>query len=255
VILSGRREKELQRVANTCDALRGGRRPIVLPFDLKNIEGLEQIAKDALKVSPTSRIDILVLSGGIATRALVEETSLQIDIDTMKINYFSNIALTKAILPSMLKNRSGHVAVISSAKGRIGMADSSTYCATKHALMGFYDAFRTEVSSRGIKVTSILPGAVNTNVIKNALAGDGKTYGKDDKNNLKGIAPEECARRIVVAIKNEDPEAIIAGAGARFCLAIRGLFPTVCFSILAKKGQREVLQVKGMGAHGAAKVS
>ena len=90
------------------------------------------------------RIDYLINNGGISQRSEAFETPLEIDRKIMEVNYFGNIALTKAVLPQMQKQKSGTIVPISSLSGKFGFFLRSAYSASKFALVGFYEslAFR-----------------------------------------------------------------------------------------------------------------
>ena len=68
-----------------------------------------------------NRIDILVNNGGISFRGEVAETSLDVDLRLMKTNYFGAVVLTKAALPSMIRNRSGRIVMIGSVQSKLAI--------------------------------------------------------------------------------------------------------------------------------------
>src|SRR5262249_46976314 len=113
LILSGRREAELERVKRICAGV--PENVFVLPLDLTQFETFGEKTKQA--EARFGRVDILVNNGGISHRSLVAETLLEVDLAVMNTNYFGSIALTKAVLPAMLARRSGHIVVISSLMG------------------------------------------------------------------------------------------------------------------------------------------
>ncbi|MBK7669135.1 MAG: SDR family NAD(P)-dependent oxidoreductase [Sphingobacteriaceae bacterium] len=85
-----------------------------------------------------------------------------------EINYFSSVNLSKAVLPYMLKQKSGHIVVVSSIAGKFGFYLRSSYSAAKHALHGYFESLRLETESKGIKVLMVCPGKVKTNISLNA---------------------------------------------------------------------------------------
>jgi short-subunit dehydrogenase len=127
----------------------------------------------------------------------------------MELNYFGPVGLTKQILPSMISRQAGQIVVISSLLGKIAAPARSAYCASKHALHGFFDALRAEVHQYGITVTMICPGYVHTNASLNALTGEGKSHGKMDERIAGGLASDVCARRIARAIESRRREVYI----------------------------------------------
>jgi short-subunit dehydrogenase len=127
----------------------------------------------------------------------------------MELNYFGPVGLTKQILPSMIERRSGQIVVISSLLGKIGAPARSAYCASKHALHGFFDSLRAEIHGQGIAVTIVCPGFVRTNASLNALTGDGQPHGTMDQLIAQGLPSHECARRIANAIERRRREVYI----------------------------------------------
>ncbi len=111
----------------------------------------------------------------------------------MELNYFGPVALTKQVLPSMIERCAGQIVVVSSLLGKIAAPARSAYCASKHALHGFFDSLRAEEHRHGIAVTIICPGFVHTSASLNALTGEGKSHGKMDELIAGGLASELCA--------------------------------------------------------------
>ncbi len=229
VILSARREEELQRVKK--DAGLNDQNSLVLPLDLYRIDDIDAALKKAQE--KFSAIDILICNAGIAQRSMVKDSLLQIDRQIMELNFFAVIALTKKVLPLMFAQKSGNIVVISSVMGKMGIPFRSMYCASKHALHGFFEALRGEVFKDNIKVNIICPGYVKTNVSLNAVTSEGKAHGKMDKGQEKGITPEKCAAGILRAIRNNKEEVYIGGSET-IAPRLKVLFPRL-FSAIIKR--------------------
>ena len=125
---------------------------------------------------------------------------LDVDRRIMELNYFSVVALTKALLPHMLRVKGGRFVVVSSLMGLFGAKLRSAYSASKHALHGFFETLEAEHHEDGIRVTMVCPGYVATNIAKNALRGDGSKHGILDEANASGLDPTAAAARILDAI-------------------------------------------------------
>jgi dehydrogenase/reductase SDR family member 7B len=205
LVLSARRENELRRVQSAC---RDPEKHFVLPLDMMQPETFESAAHTVL--DRCSHIDVLIHSAGISQRSRAAETQLHVDRRIMDVNYFGPVALTKQVLPAMLERRAGHIVVVSSLLGKFGAPTRSAYCASKHALQGFFDALRAEVHRDGIAVTIICPGFVQTNASINALTADGTPHGRMDRDIRGGLASDVCARQIVRAIERRSREVYIA---------------------------------------------
>ncbi len=209
LILSARRETKLEEVQAACAH---PDRHVVLPLDLADTASLEAAARQALGLA--GLVDVLINNGGVSQRALAVETQLAVDRRIMDVNYFGAVALTKAVLPSMLARGAGHLVVVTSVVGKFGSPWRSAYSASKHALHGFFDALRAEVHEAGIRVTLVCPGFVRTDVSVNALTGDGTPQGTMDAGQQSGLSVEVCAARILRAIERQKDEVCFGGKEA-----------------------------------------
>lgn len=206
IIISARRETELERVKNSC---KNPENIIVETIDLEDHSSLKEKAQTVFE--KVDKIDILINNGGISQRSLVKDTSIDIDKKIMNVNYFGTITLTKAVLPNMLKNKKGHIVVISSITGKIGVPLKSAYAASKHALHGFFDTLRAENWQDNILVTIVCPGYVTTNISINALTANGTAQNTMDDATNKGMEPAYLAEKIMNAITKKKKEVVIAG--------------------------------------------
>ncbi|MBW2220600.1 MAG: SDR family oxidoreductase [Deltaproteobacteria bacterium] len=231
LILSSRNESELVRVKNNC---KGEKNNIsILPFDLEDIDTIPDIASKGMSTFGT--IDMLINNGGISQRSLVKDTIIEVDERIMRINYLGQIALTKAILPHMLEKKSGHIVVISSIMGVMTTPLRSAYCASKHALHGFFDALRSEIWKDDISVTIVCPASIKTGISLNALTGDGQTHGKMDPQQAKGMSPEICAKKIINAVRKRR-EQVVIGPPVKYATLIKRFVPGI-FSMIIRRAK------------------
>ena len=229
LVLSARREAELNRVRDTCPE---GTEVLVLPLDVTDFAALPAAAERV--VERFGRIDVLVLNAGVSQRALARDTDLAVDRRIMEIDYFGTIALAKAVLPQMQRQQGGQLVIISSVMGKIGTPKRSAYAAAKHALHGFYDSLRAEVHDDGIRVTVICPGYVLTQVSRNALTGDGSPHDRMDDNTAAGLTPEVFARKALRAIARERDEAWIGGTKELFAVYLNRFFPRLFRKVIRR---------------------
>lgn len=206
LVLTARRTDRLEQVRNACQ---GPGKILLLPFDLTQFDQHSLMVGAAIE--HFGQIDVLINNAGVSQRARAIETDFAVDRRIMELNYFSVISLTKHVLPFMLARDSGHIVVISSLLGRFSTPLRSAYCASKHALHGYFDALRAEMADEGIYVTLICPGWVRTEVSQHALRGDGHEHGEIDPSIAKGMDPHLCAQRIVNAIAKRKEEVAVAG--------------------------------------------
>ncbi|HUP62356.1 MAG TPA: SDR family oxidoreductase [Thermoanaerobaculia bacterium] len=229
VILSARNAAELERVRRLCAS---PDRHIIKPVDLTDGAGIAFAAAEVLR--ELGHVDVLVHSGGVSQRALAVDTDLATDRQIMELNYFGTIALTKAILPSMLERRAGHIVPISSVIGYVGVPLRSAYAASKHALHGFFNALRAETHKHGIRVTIVCPGYVRTKVSENALRGDGTPHGQLDETHARAMLPEEVAPAILRGVAKGKSEVHVGGREIQ-AIRLQRHFPRLVSRVLRVK--------------------
>lgn len=229
LVLSARNTETLEMVKNKC--LTTTSKCWVHPFDLSNINQLNNIVTSVIE--QTGGIDLLINNAGRSQRSFARETPLEIDRSIMELNFFSVVALTKLVLPYMLKNRSGHIVVISSISGKFGFPMRTAYTASKHAVQGFFESLRAELYNDNINVTIVSPGRIKTNISINALMQNGLPYNKMDDGQANGMSAEECAYEIVKAIKRDKKE-ILVGKKEIIMVYIRHFIPVLFHKIVTR---------------------
>jgi short-subunit dehydrogenase len=180
----------------------------VLPLDLGKPESMAVRAEEALAL--VGPIDVMVHNAGVGQRSLAWETSLEVDRKLIETNYLGPVALTKALLPGMRARKQGTFVVMSSVLGVFGAQRRSGYAASKHALHGFFDSLRAELSDEGIRVLLVCPGRVRTEFSESALEGDGTRHGVMDDRSYQGITPERVATRTLSALERGEHEIYVA---------------------------------------------
>ena len=230
LILSARNIEKLEAVKKRC---KNSADVMVLHLDLYQHNSLSSKVKTVEE--RFGHIDILMNNGGISQRSTAVNTLLEVDKQIMDVNYFGTVALTKAVLPVMIKQGSGHLCVISSVAGKIGIPLRTAYSASKHALFGFFDTLRAELWQHNINVTLICPGFVRTALAHNALTGEGKANNKSDKEIDSGIDPQLLSRKIIKALQKNKAEVYIGGFIEVFGIYIKRLSPALFAKIIRKR--------------------
>jgi len=110
------------------------------------------------------RIDVLINNAGFSMAGFVEDLSLSEIRQQFETNFFGNVAMSKAVLPVMRRQKSGHIIQIASVGGRLGHPLLGAYCSSKFALEGFSESLRIETHSLGIRVVLVEPGAFETDI-------------------------------------------------------------------------------------------
>ena len=232
LVLSARREDALQQVALACAPAP----TLVLPLDVTD----EAAMPDAVaRVKERfSSIDLLINNAGISQRSTALDTQMQTYRSIFDVDVFGQIALTKEVLPVMVEQGSGHIAVTASVAGKIGVPFRTGYCAAKHAVMGFFDALRAEVAHLNISVTTIVPGFIHTSIADNAVAGDGTTFTGVDRDIKGGMSADACADVIIRGLSKQKPEIAVGKGLEMHTLWIKRLFPNVLIKIMRKQYQK-----------------
>ena len=234
LVLSARRQTELERVKKSL-VLSGNQRVMILPMDLADTLASQNLADEVLR--EFGQIDILVNNAGVSQRSYTIDTPLSIDRKIMEVNFFGTVALTKAVLPSMVQRKSGLIIVISSISGKFGFYLRSAYAASKHALHGFFESLRMEVYKDNIQVMLVCPGKIKTSLSLHALTADGQEHNRMDDAIAAGIPAEQCADRILKGIFRGEEEIYIGGKEIR-AVWIKRFFPKI-FSQLIRKQKAE----------------
>ncbi|MES2566079.1 MAG: SDR family oxidoreductase [Bacteroidota bacterium] len=230
IILSARRESELQRISS--EAKLTTQNSLIIPFDLSDTTKAKDYAEQI--VSKFGKIDILINNGGQSQRSSVIETSTAIERQLFEVNYFSAVNLSKAVLPLMLKKGSGKIVVISSIAGKFGFYLRSTYSAAKHALHGYFESLRLENEKNGLSVLLVCPGKIKTNVSVNASSIEGKSHNQMDPSHEKAMSAQDCAKVIVKAIL-DNKEEIFVGGKELLIVKIKRFLPKLFGKLIRKQ--------------------
>jgi len=149
----------------------------------------------------------------------------------LNINLWGVVRMTKAFLPQMVKQNSGHVINISSVFGLAGIQQQSAYCTAKFGVRGFSDSLRMELHETEIGITCVHPGGIKTNIARNSkVSGERVTKEILDEGILKfdelaKTSAQEAARQIIKATERRKARLVIGSDGILMEIITR-LFPT-----------------------------
>jgi len=234
LVISSRRKDELERVKQATKL--SDDNILVLPIDLEQYQHAEEWTKQV--VAKFNRIDVLVNNGGISQEGLALDTAASVEQKIMNINYFGNVALSKAVAPIMQQQNSGKIAVITSIIGKFGLPKLSTYAASKHALYGFYDSFRLELKNNNIGVLLVSPGFINTNVTLNAVTADGSTFNQNSPAQENGMKTDVFAKKFIGALKSNRNHKYIGGKEI-LSVPFKTLFPNTFYNLMLKMSDKK----------------
>lgn len=191
VALAARSRPELQSVAAELEA--AGRKALVIPTDLTVPQQVKALAE--LIETEWGGIDVLVHNAGGGTWAPVLKMTEEQFENTIELNLTSVFRLTRLLLPGMVQRGRGHILMIASTSARRGGAGSSAYSAAKFGLNGFAQSLFYETRKSGVRVTTVFPSSVNTELIRG---------GNTEEQLERMIQPEDIARAVVTALATHD---------------------------------------------------
>lgn len=184
------------------------------------------------------RIDLLVNNAGMAVGGFVEEVDLEAWQEQFAVNVWGLLAVTKAVLPVMRRQKSGRIINISSVAGRFGFPALAPYAASKFAVEGLSEALRLELLPFGIQVVLIEPGAFRTAIWEKGLGRIASDSGSPYADMAARIArqvmrsaqtappPDAVVATLLKAARSKRPRLrYVVGSGARRLLWLKALLP------------------------------
>lgn len=220
VIATGRNTEKVAKVLGDDENL------LIVKLDVTDPRDAESAVK--LVVDQFGKIDVLVNNAGSFYGGFFEElTPQQIERQIMT-NVYGPMNVTRAVLPVMRKNRSGHILSISSLAGLVGFEYNAAYCASKFGLEGFMESLHQDVAPYGIKTTIVEPGFFRTGFLEpeskflaEATIDDYKERNAqyhvfwEEKNGQQEGDPIKLAKALIMIVNQEEPPSRwIAGADA-----------------------------------------
>jgi len=185
VVLASRNQKELDALSKEIRA--GGGASLGVATDVSDEAQVLSLFQKT--ISEFGRIDVLVNNAGYAVISKIVDANVKDYDGMMNVNLRGTFLCTKAVLPSMIKQKSGAIINIASLAGKNSFAGGAIYSATKWGLLGFSRSLMLEVREYNIRVVAICPGSVNT------------TFSDHSKDGDKIIQPQDVADAVLFALK------------------------------------------------------
>jgi NAD(P)-dependent dehydrogenase (short-subunit alcohol dehydrogenase family) len=236
VVATMRDPARRERLDQAAAAASVGERIDVRALDVTRFDVLAGFVESVVR--DYGRLDVLVNNAGFAVAGFAEDIQLEELRQQFETNFFGAVAMSKAVLPTMRQQRSGHIIQVSSIVGLHGSVTVSSYSASKHALEGWSESLRMELNALGIKVVLVEPGAFQTDIwTRGAVMGKAAT--KDSSPNFQrslrareriGKIPKAdpitVAKKIVEIAQNPNPKLrYIVGRDAKIQLAMKRVLP------------------------------
>jgi gluconate 5-dehydrogenase len=165
VILVGRRPEVLEKAAAAL-----GSAAKFISHDVTEVDRADELIAKAKKLS--GPITILVNNAGIHLKKLAIDTTPTELNTVLQSHVVSAFSLTRAVLPDMIQRKSGNILFTASMASLFGIPKVIAYSAAKSAYLGMVRSLATEVSPDGVRVNAIAPGWIDSDIMRNALAGD-----------------------------------------------------------------------------------
>jgi NAD(P)-dependent dehydrogenase (short-subunit alcohol dehydrogenase family) len=205
-ILVSRTEHEIKKVAD--EIVSSGGKATAFTCDITDSKSVTSLYDET---SSIGKVDILINNAGIAPSAKIENTTDEVWENAFATNVDGAFFLIRTYLPDMRSLGAGQIINIASTAALEGFSYTAAYTASKHALIGLSRAIAKELSRSNIKVSTICPGFVKTNILEasiaNIISKTGKTreqaiadLGKMNKNG-KIIEPLEVAQSVLDELK------------------------------------------------------
>ena len=182
---------DLKQAQITADAI--GKNAHAYQLDVTDADSFEAFLK-----APKRPIRVLVNNAGIMNHGKFHEIPLASHLRELHIDLSSVIIGMHLILPEMLKNNQGHIINVASMAGKFTLAGVATYNASKFGVVALSRSVRNEIKHSKVKITTILPSAVRTDLLSNISSKGVPTY-----------PPEAIAQEIFNALTHQQPEVTI----------------------------------------------
>jgi dehydrogenase/reductase SDR family protein 7 len=252
LVLSSRNREALERLKG--ELLGGSEREYsmrdedvtVVPFDITDdFEKVQQAADTAF--SSMNGVDYVVYNAGASQHARVEETCHHVAVKLVQLNLIGQMAVSRAILPHLLRQGHGHHVVISSMAAQVPSPGQAVYSAAKSALKSYFLSMETELHDRGIEVSVICPGPVDAG----DNGGNRMVYGKDgmmeQKNKSKSrarVSLDMFARMVLRAVYNKINVCMISNHPVLLMGYVMQYAPRIAMKVLRKAGPGRVKQLE-----------
>jgi short-subunit dehydrogenase len=219
-LITGRDRDLLETVA----AKSGG---VALTADLAAPDGVARLARAAARAAPDG-IDVLVNNAGIGWAGEFGDIPADVEERIVAVNLTAPLRLTRLLAPEMARRGSGHVVFVSSIAGATGVRGEAAYSATKAGVRFFAESIRYELRTRGVGVSVVLPGVIDTPFFDRR----GAPY---QRKRPAPIPPERVARAILKAVERDRPE-VFSPAWLRFPAWLAGAAPGLFRSLAGRFG-------------------
>jgi short-subunit dehydrogenase len=233
LVLAARRQDRLQQVA--ADVIALGGEALVVPTDVCIRDDIQRMLQATL--DRWGRIDVLLNNAGIGHDGLFANIKPATIRNEVHINLTAVIECAQAVLPVMLRQKSGHIINTSSIAGLIAIPGSTIYSATKFGINGFSDSLRRELRGTGIQISAFCPGFTPSEISPQLRA---VAEGRPDAPHVVGLMPVAYVADQVARLIRHPRRRMVIPYSWQILVVVAFLFPgladALIFSFLPKNG-------------------
>jgi uncharacterized protein len=233
IVLVARRKDKLEQIASELKKFHV--LTLVCQCDVSKKDQVKEMSE--LIFEKFDSVDVLVNNAGFAIYGSVSDLSIY-DIESqMETNYFGMVYCIKEFLPSMLKNKSGHIVNVASVAASFGLPGIASYCASKFAMLGFSEGLKHELKDTGVGLTVVSPIMVRTNFF------DHSSFEKMPKYSSTSLDPKTVAKSIIKAANSSRLEIVVPSV-VRGAIWLKSSFPFFINPIIGKSFKKQLDSTK-----------
>jgi short-subunit dehydrogenase len=229
VLVARRKEKLLQvqkKISKYTDST------LICQCDVSNKLQVKEMSDAVL--DRFGRIDVLVNNAGFVIYGKVNELSTEEIIAQMETNYFGMVFCTKAFLPQMLEQHSGHIVNVASVGASFSVPGVASYCATKFAMLGFSEGLRHELAGTGVGLTVVSPIMVRTPLF------DHPSFENFSKFSTGVSLSSETVAKTIIKASNSSRLEIVVPSVARAGIWFKQTFPYLINPIIGNAFRKQL---------------
>ena len=236
VVVSGRREQALQRLAEHCEKLGG--RALAIPADVTDQEAIKSLARQVIETF--GRIDVWVNNAAVTLFARIEEAPYEAYRKVIETNLFGYIHGARAVLPYFRKQGSGTLINVSSVVGKLGSPFVSAYTTSKFGIVGLSESLRMELQDApDIHICTVLPASIDTPLFQHAANFMGRAV-----KPLEPIYSADQVANAIVDLARRPRREIMVGNAGRMQALMHAIAPDLTERIYAKQVEKNHFQDK-----------
>jgi short-subunit dehydrogenase len=234
LVLAARSILELEKVRTDMEAL--GVRAIAVRCDVSKADDRSDLVRRAeAEMGP---IDLLINNAGIERVARFATVDPADIVETLHVNLEAPMLLTQLVLPGMLRRGRGHIVNIASGAGKVGVPMGTSYCASKHGLVGFTHSLHAELRGTPVGASVVCP----------AFVADDGMYARWEAKGIKSpkiagtCKPEQVAAAVLRCIRKDKVEATVNTPPIRPLIVLANIAPSIVAPLLARIGYSKVFE-------------